>query len=252
MVRAGLGLAAAAAALSVAGAAQALTVAHSYEFETDGSDALGGPSMVVAASSSYVPGGIRYAADEGPNVSGAFASDTVHSVEFYGSIDVMGRFVRLLDYENGTSDYGPYMTFGQLNYYGTSQYYGGPVFSANTPLHFVFTSSDTAFGIYIQGQLIASGGPQPRLNFTTPNRILRFFDDDGGPGETSSGFLDFVRLYDEALTQADVTRLYNGGDPLRLDDLVQTGVPEPGTWALMILGFGAAGAMLRRRRLALA
>jgi len=26
-------------------------------------------------------------------------------------------------------------------------------------------------------------------------------------------------------------------------------VPEPGAWALMILGFGAAGAMLRRRRM---
>jgi len=30
------------------------------------------------------------------------------------------------------------------------------------------------------------------------------------------------------------------------------GVPEPGTWALMILGFGGAGAMLRSRRRALA
>jgi hypothetical protein len=30
------------------------------------------------------------------------------------------------------------------------------------------------------------------------------------------------------------------------------GVPEPATWALMILGFGGAGAMLRRRREALA
>jgi hypothetical protein len=29
-------------------------------------------------------------------------------------------------------------------------------------------------------------------------------------------------------------------------------IPEPGTWALMILGFGGSGAMLRRRRHALA
>ena len=31
-----------------------------------------------------------------------------------------------------------------------------------------------------------------------------------------------------------------------------TGVPEPGAWALMIMGFGAAGARLRRRRAAVA
>ena len=28
----------------------------------------------------------------------------------------------------------------------------------------------------------------------------------------------------------------------------QAAIPEPGAWALMILGFGGAGAMLRRRR----
>lgn len=32
------------------------------------------------------------------------------------------------------------------------------------------------------------------------------------------------------------------------DAFVQTAIPEPGTWALMILGFGGAGAVLRRRR----
>lgn len=34
-----------------------------------------------------------------------------------------------------------------------------------------------------------------------------------------------------------------------LDFSITAGVPEPGAWALMILGFGATGAALRRRRL---
>lgn len=33
-----------------------------------------------------------------------------------------------------------------------------------------------------------------------------------------------------------------------IDNVSVTGVPEPATWALMIAGFGGAGAMLRRRR----
>ena len=37
----------------------------------------------------------------------------------------------------------------------------------------------------------------------------------------------------------------NGGGNF---DAITGVVPEPGTWALMILGFGGAGAMLRRRR----
>jgi hypothetical protein len=39
-------------------------------------------------------------------------------------------------------------------------------------------------------------------------------------------------------------------DSFAIDDLRFTaaGVPEPATWGLMILGFGAAGSMLRRRR----
>ena len=42
-----------------------------------------------------------------------------------------------------------------------------------------------------------------------------------------------------------------GIDDLRFADS-GGGVPEPATWGLMILGFGAAGAALRRRRMATA
>ncbi len=61
-------------------------------------------------------------------------------------------------------------------------------------------------------------------------------------------------------TTADIAlvnqNLAFGGNDFTLDDISLStkapGVPEPASWALMILGFGAAGAVLRRRRAALA
>ena len=69
-----------------------------------------------------------------------------------------------------------------------------------------------------------------------------------------SGFINamntFTVQYDEENT------VYTGTtDRVGLATLQQTvngAVPEPGTWALMIVGFGGAGAMLRRRRAAAA
>jgi hypothetical protein len=44
---------------------------------------------------------------------------------------------------------------------------------------------------------------------------------------------------------------YNDSTGVRFTLNGPGGVPEPATWALMIVGFGGAGAMLRRRRAAL-
>jgi hypothetical protein len=39
-----------------------------------------------------------------------------------------------------------------------------------------------------------------------------------------------------------------GGNSLNTISIHNGAVPEPGTWALMILGFGGAGAMIRSTR----
>ncbi|MFI4966187.1 MAG: PEPxxWA-CTERM sorting domain-containing protein [Caulobacterales bacterium] len=45
---------------------------------------------------------------------------------------------------------------------------------------------------------------------------------------------------------------FAGGNDFAIDNIVVQGVPEPASWALMITGFGLAGAALRRRRRPLA
>jgi hypothetical protein len=43
----------------------------------------------------------------------------------------------------------------------------------------------------------------------------------------------------------------SSGNSFELDNIaVASAVPEPATWAMMIVGFGVAGGALRRRRLA--
>ena len=61
-------------------------------------------------------------------------------------------------------------------------------------------------------------------------------------------------------TTADLALVNNNtvrfGNDFVLDDVAfgtsLPGVPEPATWTMMIMGFGAAGAVLRRRRMAVA
>ena len=54
-----------------------------------------------------------------------------------------------------------------------------------------------------------------------------------------------------AETPKVMSRLRNDPATMYFDDISATlaPVPEPATWAMMILGFGAAGAMLRRGRI---
>lgn len=77
----------------------------------------------------------------------------------------------------------------------------------------------------------------------------------GGPGvQVGNGAQTFGTTvnYDFGNDIVNKIEFSSGGNSFEFDKLAGIAVPEPATWAMMIIGFGAAGAMLRRRRTALA
>jgi hypothetical protein len=63
-------------------------------------------------------------------------------------------------------------------------------------------------------------------------------------GFTSNGRLRFS--FDSAITGVD---FFSAGNSLEISDIAAVAfVPEPVTWAMMILGFGGVGGLMRRRR----
>jgi hypothetical protein len=113
---------------------------------------------------------------------------------------------------------------------------------------FVFTwpSAGTTSGT-ISSSFTASNND---LNFTSVTlNGIEFIDVLGGPGVTE------FRFTSEQMTLAGentlVVKGYSPGTSATYSgttSFTPGAVPEPTTWALMILGMGAAGAALRRRR----
>ncbi len=249
-------LAASLAAIFLASSAQAsvlLPPAHTYEFSGSLADAQGGPATVAGSGASFTgtgpTGGLRFAANQGPTVSNAFANPGLYSLEMFFSLDQLSDYRRLIDFKNGVGDSGLYLNDGDLSFYGPV----GRVdtnYAAGQMLHVVLTrDANSVVRGYGQGAELFSFNDASGHGFgvfTGPGGIARFFRDDGN--EASSGFVDFVRLYDRVLTTAEVGQLYGGGTPLRTFDAPVPAVPEPSTWAMLILGFGVVGTAMRGRR----
>jgi len=180
--------------------------------------------------------GITFGANQGPTVTGFDLS--VYTIVTSFDLTSVNGFRKLIDFKNGASDDGLYTENGDLDFFDSAFGPNG-IIGAGATVQVALTRD--ASGIvtgYVNGvEQISFDDSSSALAVTSSDDVLNFFQDDRATGgrEASDGFVDYVQIYNTALSGSDIAAL-NGG------------VPEPATWAMMILGLGGAGAALRRRR----
>ncbi|MBA2920436.1 MULTISPECIES: PEPxxWA-CTERM sorting domain-containing protein [Sphingomonas] len=226
-----------AAAVAVAMPASAAVVG---DFRLDGSLAnqAGGALTLAGNGATLGATGLSFAANHGPTISG-FASPADYSIEFSFRFDTTSGYRKLADFLNRGSDTGLYVHDGRLAFYNVTES-ASVAFAANQLATVVFTrAADGTSAGYVNGNKLI-GFTSPSLTALQSDLFL-FRDDAVNGGEASAGFVDYIRIYDTALSATEVAALTPPG---------AAPVPEPATWAMMIAGFGLAGAAARRRRTA--
>jgi Concanavalin A-like lectin/glucanases superfamily/PEP-CTERM motif len=228
-------LAAAAAFASVPANA---AVIGDFRLDGDLTNQAGGALMLANNGATLGATGLTFAANQGPTISG-FSNPAAYSVELAFSFDAVSGYRKILDFQNRASDAGLYVLNSALNFYPVTT---GPAgdFVAGQISTVVLTHDGTSTAGYVNGvqRWSFTGGANSLANITSVLELLR--DDFAtGQGEASSGFVDYVRVYDTALSGDEVIGLTPPGP-------VNGPVPEPATWAMMLFGFGLIGTMRRR------
>ena len=165
------------------------------------------------------------------------------SIELSFKFDATSGWRKIVDFANRGIDSGLYNLSGALQVFPQSAA-GVSDFSPGTTVDVMLTrdgASGTVSG-YVNGVLRVSFNDS-LSNYalvTAPNNALIFFVDDAVQGtESSSGTANYIRIFNGALSGADVAALYATGAP--------SAIPEPGVTAA-IFGLVAIGIWVRRRR----
>lgn len=210
-----------AAALLIASSASAALVADFQLNNSLANGAAGGVTLTDNTMGGLGATGIVFGAEEGPTLNN-LGLISVYTLEIGATLDAVNGYRKIADFSGRTSDIGLYTLNGDIDFYPFAFGPGGTL-SAGSPFVVKLTRDASSlvtgyFNGVSQFSFLDTGGD------AVINGSLHLFQDDFAvPGEAASGFIDYVTLDTGA-------------------------VPEPGTWALMIGGFGMAGAMIRRRK----
>jgi hypothetical protein len=237
--------------LGLAGAAAANPVPiDAYDLNGTLADAVSGGPALGQTGGTLGASNYTFAAGNYLTYAQRFADANAYSVEMdFAFTPANSSWSRIFNTSpGGGNDNGAYDYGNLVNWYEGGNI-NGAAMTTNVMHDYLFTRSAGGISIYLDGALALATTAFADSAILDPN--LTLFHDNGG--ENAPGVIDFARFYDGALSSGDASYLWNNGALRSTDDLLGVhGVPEPGMWALMLLGFGGLGAQLRRRRRATA
>jgi hypothetical protein len=208
-------------------------------------------------------------ADNGVGPGGPFTNSAAAESAFLAAAGAFGSIAKET-FESQTSRLGPYTLAGGMTASITGQDFGnnftgvnsttlGVVYGFNTTsggekwlgfpvgtATFNFAGAGTnSFGLYLTGLQTVFGA---KITLTQLDGNLLSFD----IAKNVNGGAQYFGIVDTTAFSAVSISAVGDNDAWGVDDISFNAVPEPGTWAMLIMGFGLIGAASRRKRAAIA
>lgn len=207
---------------------------HQYELNGSLADKLGGPSLLAHPNGQLSNGWYHFGANQGLRLDEKLGGVYTIDMEYrFDKLNTWNAWNRILSAKGVGGEYGLYLKGSQYDLYNYNKFGGNVAVKEDTRLTLTRDLGKNV-KIYQDGQLVLSVLDTQDYADYTANSAFFFIDN---LQEAGAGAVNFIHIYNHALTAAEVAAL---PPPAEL--------PEPAPLGVMGAGLALLGWTRRRKR----